>query len=390
MSAALLFRLTIVQVLDGSKYASYATSEVERNVSLPAARGALLLTVTVTTLAVSVARYDIIADDLQITRPAAEANQLLPLVRTVAPQLTAGQLTAELSQKNGYVVLAREIADGTESAIAALDAGGITFQNDTLREFPGGSTFQPLVGGDYSSGNGSAGLEYLYNARSRSKAGVEVVSEAPSGLQLPAGPTDVAPPKQGTSLVLTIDLPLQVEVTKDVEAQMRSTHATSGIAVVEDVHTGAILAMVDLLMNPKGVIAPASQNLAATAVLQPGSVMKLATIAYSLQDHLITPTTVFTVPYSLGVGGYTFQDADLHPTEQLPVSQILAQSSNIGTIEISRRIGPDRLSGAAPGYSGSGSRRDSTGPESRRVTSGHHRRGTARRRRRWRSVPVRR
>jgi len=58
---------------------------------------------------------------------------------------------------------------------------------------------------------------------------------------------------------------------------------------------------------------------------------------------LITPNSPFVVPYSLNVGGYTFQDAEVHGTEILPAKQILAQSSNIGTIEISRLLGMTRL-----------------------------------------------
>ena len=130
---------------------------------------------------------------------------------------------------------------------------------------------------------------------------------------------------------------------KDLAAQIVSTGARSGIAVVMDVHTGAILAMVDLVAGPHGKVEPAASNLAATVVYQPGSVMKLATIMAALQAGIITPSTVLTVPDTLSVGGYQFADAEVHPTEQLTVAQILAQSSNIGTIEIAQRLGLDRL-----------------------------------------------
>jgi cell division protein FtsI/penicillin-binding protein 2 len=343
--AALLFRLAFVQVLDGTKYAAYATSEKETTVVLPAARGAIYDR-SGDLLAVSVARYDVVADDFLISHPGAESALLYPLIRSSAPSLSEPQLTAALSEQNGYVVVAREITSGVEAKIGALDLEGITFQNDTLRVFPGGSTFQPLIGGVNGAGEGYAGTEYAFNTLLAGKAGSETVAEAPGGLQLPTGASDVVAPKQGTSLVLTVDLPLQVEVTKDVTLEMKKSGAHSGIAVVEDVHSGAILAMVDLVRNGSGAIVPASQNLAVTSIYQPGSVMKLATIGFSLQDRLISPNTVFSVPDSIKVGGYTFEDADLHPTEDLPVSQILAQSSNVGTIEISQRLGLTRLAGA--------------------------------------------
>jgi len=127
---------------------------------------------------------------------------------------------------------------------------------------------------------------------------------------------------------------------------MLATHADSGIAVVMNVHTGAILAMVDLVSGRHGSIVPAPENLAVTSIYQPGSVMKLAVVSYALQDDLISPTTTLTVPYELDVDGYTFQDAEYHPTEAMCVASILAQSSNVGTILISRALGLDRLSNA--------------------------------------------
>ena len=72
--------------------------------------------------------------------------------------------------------------------------------------------------------------------------------------------------------------------------------------------------------------------------------MKLVTISGALQSGLITPSSVFTVPYQISLGGWPFADAEYHPTEQLSATQILSQSSNIGTIEIAHLLGPDRLS----------------------------------------------
>jgi len=338
--AVLIIRLVVVQVLDGSRYAAYAAGEVNQKVSLPATRGAIY-DAGGDLLAVSVPRADVVADDFQITDPAGEARQLARYLH-----LGQGKLTTLLSQQNGYVVLAKELPTSTETKIENLTLSGITFQADTQRLFPGSQLFQPLVGGVNAAGQGDAALEYQMNGSLSGRAGSEVVAEAPGGVVLPAGASDVVPPVQGASLVLTIDEPLQVEVTRDVEAQMKATHADSGIAVVEDVHTGAILAMVDLVTGAKGVIGPAQQNLAVTSIYQPGSVMKLATIAFAIQDHLISPDTVFTVPYALSLGGYIFQDAELHGTEQLPVRQILAQSSNIGTIKISQLLGLTRLASA--------------------------------------------
>ena len=102
--------------------------------------------------------------------------------------------------------------------------------------------------------------------------------------------------------------------------------------------------MVALVTEPDGDVVPSTQNLAVTSVYQPGSVMKLVTISGALQEGLIAPSSVFTVPDEITLGGWTFDDADYHPTEQLTATKILAESSNIGTIEIAHLLGADRLS----------------------------------------------
>ncbi len=342
----LTVRLAVVQVVDGARYAAYEKGEVEQKVVLTATRGTIYDS-TGDILAISVPRTDVIADDFQITAPTAEAKILAPLLG-VPKRLLAG----ELGERNGYVVLARGLKDAQVAPIEARDLPGLSFAADSVREMTGGQVFQPLLGGVNAAGVGDAGVEEADNPLLAGKTGSELLALAPGGLALPSEPTHVVPAKAGTGLVLTIDEPLQVEVEKDLAAQMVATGAQGGVAVVMDVHTGSILAMVDLVAGPHGSVEPAATNLAATAVYQPGSVMKLATVAAALQAGLITPSTVLTVPDSIEVGGYSFADAEVHPTEQLTVSQILAQSSNVGTIEIAQRLGLDRLAAglSALGY----------------------------------------
>jgi cell division protein FtsI (penicillin-binding protein 3) len=83
--------------------------------------------------------------------------------------------------------------------------------------------------------------------------------------------------------------------------------------------------------------------LALSQVYEPGSVFKVVTFSAALSDGIISPGTVLTVPNSLDIDGWTFHDAENHATEQLSASQILAQSSNIGTIEIAQALGKAQL-----------------------------------------------
>ena len=253
-------------------------------------------------------------------------------------------LSAKLDEHSGYVPLAYQVGATVEHEIASLDLPYLTFAPDLARTDPDGNLFSPLLGIVGFSGRGLSGLEYLDNSLLAGTPGSEVVPTGPDGEGLPGSATDVVAARQGTSLVLSLDEPLQFEVTRDLSQQIKATHATGGVAIVEDSRTGGILAMVDLVVGPHGVVVPSDQNLAVTSVYQPGSVMKLVTISGALQEGLIVPSSVFTVPYQISLGGWPFSDADFHATEQLSATQILAQSSNIGTIEIAHLLGAGRLS----------------------------------------------
>jgi len=331
-------RLVQIQGLDAVQYASYGSQEVYQRMALPALRGAIYDR-NGNLIAASSPRVDVVADDYLVNGSRADRATLASILG-----LSVQALSAKLNERNGYVPLAYQVSPAVEQKVAALDLPYLTFAPDIARTDPDGNLFSPLLGIVGFSGKGLSGLEYLENSLLDGRPGSEVVPTGPNGEGLPGTASDVVAARQGTSLVLSLDEPLQFEVEKDMSQQIKATHATGGVAIVEDRRTGEILAMVDLVAGPHGQVVPSDQNLAVTSVYQPGSVMKLVTISGALQEGLISPTSVFTVPYQISLGGWPFSDADYHPTEQLTATQILAQSSNIGTIEIAHLLGPDRLS----------------------------------------------
>ena len=334
----LAVRLVQIQGLDAVQYAAYGSQEVYQRVALPALRGAIYDR-NGNLIAASSPRVDVIADDYLVNGSKADLGRLASALR-----LPVAVLRAKLSEHNGYVPLAYQVSGTVEEKVAELDLPYLTFAPDVARTDPDGNLFSPLLGIVGFSGQGLSGLEYLDNSLLAGRPGSEVVPTGPDGEGLPGTAADVVAARQGTSLVLSLDEPLQFEVTKDLTQQIKATRATGGVVIVEDRRTGAILAMVDLVVGPHGQVVPSDQNLAVTSVYQPGSVMKLVTISGALQEGLISPSSVLTVPYQISLGGWPFSDAEYHPTEQLTATQILAQSSNIGTIEIAHLLGPERLS----------------------------------------------
>jgi len=334
---ALAVRVIDVQALGASKYASYGNSELYQQVALPALRGTIYDR-TGTILAVSVPRVDVVSDNFLEASSSDDVGRLSAILG-----VPVATLQHDLGEHSGYVPLAYQVDSKVESEVQALDLPNVSFVPDTERVDPSGDLFAPLLGIVGFAGTGLSGLEYQQGSLLSGRPGSEELAIGGGGASLPDPARDVRPASQGTGLVLTVDEPLQFEVTKALTAQIEATKADSGLVVVLDTRTGGILSMVSLTRDSNGSVSPSSQELALNAQYQPGSVMKLATISGALQEGLIQPTSTFTVPDQIEVGGWPFQDADYHPTEQLEVSQILAQSSNVGTIEIAHLLGPIRL-----------------------------------------------
>ena len=142
--------------------------------------------------------------------------------------------------------------------------------------------------------------------------------------------------------MLTIDRSLQYETERALGEEIVSSHAKGGIAVVTDPTTGEILAMANLVAGPDGP-RPAVNNAAVTNVYEPGSVNKVVTIAGALEQHLIAPSSVFAVPDHLKVADAMFSEHDPHPVKQWNVTDIVSNSSNIGTIMIGERLGKNAI-----------------------------------------------
>lgn len=356
-------RLVDVQVLRSGSYAAAARGESSTTVSLPSLRGGIFSR-DGSPLALSVPTVDVVADDFQVAHPLKTARALSPMLHV--PVTT---LEPELHQHSGYVVLARQLSQAEGDKITADAIPGITLVADSKRQVPNGNLAAPVLGFTNAAGKGAAGLEYGDNTLLAGTDGKETIMRSPGGVAIPQSPvTDQVATTPGTGLELTLDSQLQYESEQALAKAIESSNAVSGTAVVMDVKTGQILSMANLAathpsplgapntastsaasaggvvpIGPNAPVDEAPNNLALTQLYEPGSVFKLVTFSAALQNGLINPNSTFTVPDHISLDGSTFHDAEPHPTEQLSATQILAQSSNIGTSEIAQGVGEQRL-----------------------------------------------
>jgi cell division protein FtsI (penicillin-binding protein 3)/stage V sporulation protein D (sporulation-specific penicillin-binding protein) len=191
---------------------------------------------------------------------------------------------------------------------------------------------------------GLSGLELELDKQLTGSPGSQTVVRDPIG-QAISIQRDV-PAREGKAAFLTLDHTIQANAEQVLRETVSRWHAKSATAIVLDPKTGGVLAMA---MQPgydaNQVATRGLQGDAAVSdVFEPGSVFKVVTIAGALSEGLITPTTRFTLPYSIQVADRVIHDAEMRGTETMTVAQILQRSSNVGTVTIARtKLGETHL-----------------------------------------------
>ncbi len=335
---ALAARVVQVQALSGQHYSSLAAGQVTTVQHVPAMRGGIYDR-DGAALAISVERSAVIADPFIIHDAATEAEALAPVLGL--PEWT---LESELRENSGFVYLARLVDDQVAQQVESLNLEGINVLPTTQRVYPAGTLATPVIGAVGAEGNGQSGLEYQYDSLLSGRSGTLTDEQSPSGIVLPDAPTQGSSGEEGDGIELTLDEPLQYVAERALGSALVSSHAISGTVVIMNVHNGDILAMANLVRDSAThQVNQANQNLALTSVYEPGSVFKLVTFTAALQAGTITPTSELTIPPYMYIDGSIFHDAEEHPTEQLSATQVLAQSSNLGTIQIAQGLGPKKI-----------------------------------------------
>jgi cell division protein FtsI/penicillin-binding protein 2 len=293
-------------------------------------------------LAISEPAQDISADPELIGDPLGAARRLAPLLG-----LSPASVLEKLSERSGFVYLARALPARAAQAVLALKIDGVTGTPVMRRVYPRGTLAAQVLGVVGTEGKGLAGLEYSRNALLTGRSGERrVVSDA---LGQPVSIAETRREVPGQSLTLTLDANIQQRAEDVLGAVARVFTPKDATAIVMDPRTGAILALANwpqVDANDPGVSPPeAMEDRAVGLDYEPGSTFKVVAVSGALEAGLITPSTPFNIPDQIQVAERTIHDDTEHPEETLTTAQILARSSNVGAIKIGELQGAQRFNG---------------------------------------------
>ncbi|MGY0230766.1 penicillin-binding transpeptidase domain-containing protein [Longispora urticae] len=337
-------RLIQLQITDAAAYAAEGLSDRLTRLIVPAPRGGIFDR-DGKVLVHSVEARFVYADPTLIADPGAVADALSPLLGVSRTDLSAKlQPTKhEDGKPNQYVILQRGLDVDTGDRIFGLNLKGIVVSRDTRRELPGSDLAANMVGFTGQDGRGQFGLELAYDKVLYGQDGKREFETSRSGQVIPSGFSRTIPARPGTDLRLTVDQDLQYEAQRLLTQGAAKTGAAFACAVVMDSRTGEVLAMASTptynAANPQG---PPPPDSCTQQVVDPGSVHKAITIGAALQEGAVKANDLVGVTPEIRKG--TLQVRDTHPyTGQLTLPGILAWSSNVGSVHIAEKLGPQKL-----------------------------------------------
>jgi cell division protein FtsI (penicillin-binding protein 3) len=333
-------RAAWLQGVEGGSLKASADQQQSDTVVVPGTRGRLLDR-TGKPLALSEDSATVIATPYQVKDPDGTARRLAPLMG-VAESDVAGELS---DRSSGYAVLAHKIDLRSADEIRQMDIQGISLVPDSRRVYPQGELASQLIGAVNDENKGLTGLESGDQSVLGGSDGEQrVVNDAVGN---PIRLETVKQASTGSDIKLTIDAAIQAR-TEDALQEIGDTYSPQGAtAIVMDPRSSDVLAMANWPPFDPTDLADTSdsqlENRATNYTYEPGSTFKAFTVAAALSDHKVTPNTSFYLPPEIKVYDRTIGEAEDRPAEDLTVSQILAQSSNVGAVKIGQEVGSTRF-----------------------------------------------
>ena len=239
-----------------------------------------------------------------------------------------------------FVFIKRQISPKSAQDVLALKIPGLALQREYRRYYPAGEVTAHALGFTDIDDKGQAGLELAYEDTLHGTPGKRKIIRDPFG-HVVEEVESLREPEPGRDVTLSIDRRLQYIAYRELKAAAQRHKALAGSAIVLDVQTGEVLAMVNQpTFNPNNryeLHGDQTRNRVVADVFEPGSTVKPFTIAAALESGKFRPTTMIdTAPGLFKVGNATVRD--MHNYGRIDVTTVLQKSSNIGVSKMALEI----------------------------------------------------
>src|SRR5437016_9083984 len=334
---AICFRLSYLQAFRYGSFEQRAQHQQQRTEEVSAKRG-IIYDRQGRELAMSISVESVFAVPTEMPN----SSSTISLIAHITKQ-DPRELLARCEASKTFCWLARKPDPEISARIRSLNLRGVYFQKESKRYYPKNELAAQVLGYVGMDDAGLSGVEREYEDQLHGRPGQMLISV--DARKKWFGSVEKQP-EPGQNVVLTIDEKIQYIAERELETAMQQTRAFAGTVVVENPRTGEILALANRpTFNPnlsKEITPDKLKNHAVSDVYEPGSTFKLVTIAGALEEKVTRPDELIDCQ----MGSIVFNGMRIHdsrPHGLLTVSDVLAESSDVGSIKIGLRLGEDRF-----------------------------------------------
>lgn len=266
-----------------------------------------------------------------------QARQLAALLG-----MNVQDLNRKLAANRDFVYLKRQLPPPVAEKVREMKLAGIHEKTEYRRYYPTSEVMAHMVGFTGVEGGGQEGVELAFDQQLIGRAGSrKVIKDRRGNVVESVG--SMKPPTDGKDIALALDANIQYLAYTHLKQALEEHHAKAGGVVVLDVHTGEVLALVNLpTYNPNNrvrLVGEQLRNRALTDRFEPGSTLKPFAVALALDKGKVKPDTqIQTAPGKLTIGTATISDSHAHGV--LTVEEVIQKSSNVGSSKIALSMQP--------------------------------------------------
>lgn len=341
MAVLVSFRLFQKQILEHATYLASAEEQYIIKKDLPAQRG-IIYTSDMFPLATNRQFYQVLAVPSNVKNPDETAQKLASILG-----MTKKEIFEQINNNKNYVPpLKHGLTEEEGDKIAALKLTGVIVLPEAKRFYPENELAAHVLGFVNSSGDGQYGIEGYFNDEIKGYGGEIYAEKDTRGRYFNIG--EKIEPKNGSDYVLTLDHNIQYQAEKIIQQAIKDYQADSGLLIISEPKTGAILAMAafpDFDPNKFNEVSQDKQDVFNNSIIssawEPGSVFKPLIMAAAINEGKVQPDTEGVFSNMVTVDSYEIHTSTDKAYGRETMTQVLENSDNVAMVWVSEQLGKD-------------------------------------------------